>query len=93
MRVLQRAVISFVLLVGSLPLAFGQTFPSNAGPFQLETIAEGLEHPWMPGVSARRLGSGHRAARKITNNPEQLVGGEGYSWCARGGRIRPGRVI
>jgi glucose/arabinose dehydrogenase len=44
MRVLQRAVISFVLLAGSLPLAFGQTFPSNAAPFQLETIAEGLDN-------------------------------------------------
>jgi glucose/arabinose dehydrogenase len=56
MRVLQQAVIGFALLVGVLPLAFSQTFPSDAGPFQLETIAEGLEHPWslafLPGGSA-----------------------------------------
>ena len=46
MRVLQRTVFSFALLVGGLPLAFGQTFLSDAGPLQLETIAAGLEHPW-----------------------------------------------
>lgn len=46
MRRLKQAAIGFVLLTGWLPFALSQTFTSAAGEFQLETIAEGLEHPW-----------------------------------------------
>ena len=46
MRILQQAIMGFVFLISGLPLALGQTFDSEAGQFQLETIAEGLEHPW-----------------------------------------------
>jgi glucose/arabinose dehydrogenase len=90
MRVLQRAVISFALLAGSLPLAFGQTFPSNAGPIQLETIAEELEHPWslafLPDGSAliterpgrlRIVQDRTLAANAIQGVPEVAASGQG----------------
>lgn len=46
MGILQQAAIGVALLIGLITLALGQTFPSNAGRIQLETLAQGLEHPW-----------------------------------------------
>ncbi|PFG52155.1 glucose/arabinose dehydrogenase [Marinobacter sp. LV10R520-4] len=90
MWVLQQAVIGFALLVGVLPLAFSQTFPSDAGPFQLETIAEGLEHPWslafLPDGSAlvterpgrlRIVQNSALAAKAIQGVPEVAASGQG----------------
>ncbi|MFT4818224.1 MAG: glucose/arabinose dehydrogenase, partial [Marinobacter psychrophilus] len=90
MRVLQQVVIGIALLVGVLPLAFSQTFPSDAGPFQLETIAEGLEHPWslafLPDGSAlvterpgrlRIIQNSSLATKAIHGVPEVAAAGQG----------------
>jgi glucose/arabinose dehydrogenase len=90
MRVLQQAVVGFVLLAGSLPPAFSQTFPSDSRPFQLEIIAGGLEHPWslafLPNDSAllterpgrlRIIQNGSLAANAIKGVPEVAASGQG----------------
>jgi len=90
MRVLQQAVVGFALMAGVLPLALSQTFPSDAGPLQLEAIAEGLEHPWslafLPDGSAlvterpgrlRIVQNNSLAANAVQGVPEVAASGQG----------------
>jgi glucose/arabinose dehydrogenase len=44
-RVIPR-LVSLLLLMLPTAMAAEQSFPSSAGPLQLETVAKGLEHPW-----------------------------------------------
>ena len=70
--------------------AFGQTFRSDKADFRLDTVAEGLEHPWslafLPDGSQlvteregrlRRIENGELQDKPIAGVPELVVSGQG----------------
>ncbi len=90
MRSLKHLVLVGCLALTSLPTALGQTFSSDDVPFQLETIATGLEHPWslafLPDGSLlvteragrlRMIRNGKLVPEPITGLPDLVVSGQG----------------
>lgn len=90
MRSLKHLVLVGCLALTSLPTALGQTFSSDDVPFQLDTIATGLEHPWslafLPDGSLlvteragrlRMIRNGKLVPEPITGLPDLVVSGQG----------------
>ena len=76
--------------LATLPCAFAQSFSSDDVPFQLETVATGLEHPWglafLPDGAMlvteragrlRLIRDGELMAEAIEGVPELVVSGQG----------------
>lgn len=90
MRSLKHLTVACSLFISGLPVAFAQNFSSDDGPFQLETIATGLEYPWslafLPDGSMlvteragrlRMIRDGVLQPDAITGVPDLVVSGQG----------------
>lgn len=90
MATLTHLILAGSLLLAAFPLAANQTFSSDAGPFGLTTVAQGLEHPWsmafLPNgdiLVTERAGrlrviqDGSLLPEPVSGVPELVVSGQG----------------
>ena len=90
MRIRPRQILALVLILASMPVMAGPAFSSQKAGFQLDLVAEGLEHPWslafLPDGSQlvteragrlRLIRNGELQADSIDGVPELVVAGQG----------------